>query len=609
MKENKCCLLLILLLFVAFNALSQKKKTFWDSVKDVANASGISGRVIKGDWGELGAGAYEQYGPGGYNLLFSPRNHKYAFAITRDNSEVKLQFSTTVQYTYMIIVSEYGESIGAYSNSAYGHTVKFPRAGKYYVYVNGERYSKGKYRIEMNGAVSNIERVSPSLWEQNNLSFGAEGSGSISSYSSQSSTIYSPRNHLFFFEPEIGSYYDINVASNTGTNMAFVVVEPGGKIIRSSGNSPGLKYIINKATLSGKYAVYIGALKTGEQGSYQLQIMGNLKDNPQRIESNFKKYSLEFKNPNEEQRFSIPVKSLTGLDVLYRSSEATANFSVTDSYNKVLSPKWIDSPSFHYVNVIYNPESSGKHTLSLQSKTAGKYELLIWGDFDEVEHIQGSSGSNTQNQNSGNLIKTSGEIRSAKASVDYSSVKVQAHDYDTGEKKNEVSPDKSGKYILELEPGKKYSITVLSDGKYLASTENVDLTSAKIGETKIATPIQLLGGDDIGKKLTLNNIFFDTGSPILLRQSYAELKRAATFLKANPHLKIEVAGHTDSVGDDASNLSLSQNRANAVLYYLQDQLDDFSRLSAKGYGKNDPVANNSSEEGRKQNRRVELRIK
>ncbi|MBE9559642.1 MAG: OmpA family protein, partial [Proteobacteria bacterium] len=75
-----------------------------------------------------------------------------------------------------------------------------------------------------------------------------------------------------------------------------------------------------------------------------------------------------------------------------------------------------------------------------------------------------------------------------------------------------------------------------------------------------------------------------------------------------PHkgLKLEVAGHTDASGSAASNLKLSQARAEAVLRYLTDKGVDSELFSAKGYGEVDPVADNTTVEGRAQNRRVEL---
>jgi outer membrane protein OmpA-like peptidoglycan-associated protein len=72
-------------------------------------------------------------------------------------------------------------------------------------------------------------------------------------------------------------------------------------------------------------------------------------------------------------------------------------------------------------------------------------------------------------------------------------------------------------------------------------------------------------------------------------------------------LKVEVAGHTDSANSDTYNLDLSQRRADAVLNYFVSKGVETDRLSAKGYGEAEPIADNSTTEGRFKNRRVELR--
>jgi outer membrane protein OmpA-like peptidoglycan-associated protein len=79
-------------------------------------------------------------------------------------------------------------------------------------------------------------------------------------------------------------------------------------------------------------------------------------------------------------------------------------------------------------------------------------------------------------------------------------------------------------------------------------------------------------------------------------------------LKKNPSLKIEISGHTDDVGNEQSNLKLSQSRAEAVKNYLTEKGITADRLTAKGYGKSKPIALNSTEEGRKQNRRTEFTV-
>ncbi|MGB8327408.1 MAG: OmpA family protein [Steroidobacteraceae bacterium] len=114
-------------------------------------------------------------------------------------------------------------------------------------------------------------------------------------------------------------------------------------------------------------------------------------------------------------------------------------------------------------------------------------------------------------------------------------------------------------------------------------------------------------GCPFAKEIQLEGVYFDTNKADLRPDSQATLEYAVKTLQRYPELVIEVAGHTDSRGDDAHNRKLSQARAESVVQYLKDH-GATNKLSAKGYGKDQPVATNSTEAGRQQNRRVALRI-
>ena len=79
-------------------------------------------------------------------------------------------------------------------------------------------------------------------------------------------------------------------------------------------------------------------------------------------------------------------------------------------------------------------------------------------------------------------------------------------------------------------------------------------------------------------------------------------------MQENPQIKVEVSGHTDNLGQPAYNKQLSEKRAQAVYNYLVQQGIDKDRLVPIGYGQAKPLADNTSEQGRQQNRRIEFRI-
>ena len=107
--------------------------------------------------------------------------------------------------------------------------------------------------------------------------------------------------------------------------------------------------------------------------------------------------------------------------------------------------------------------------------------------------------------------------------------------------------------------------------------------------------------------VALHNILFDTGKATLKPESAAALAPVGELLKNDAALKLEIQGHTDNVGQAAANLKLSQDRAAAVKAYLVQTFGiPAARLTTSGFGDTKPVAPNTAETGRAQNRRVEL---
>lgn len=108
------------------------------------------------------------------------------------------------------------------------------------------------------------------------------------------------------------------------------------------------------------------------------------------------------------------------------------------------------------------------------------------------------------------------------------------------------------------------------------------------------------------QKLVLEGVNFDFDKATLRQEDIGSLDDDVEALKAWGDVNIEVAGHTDSMGSDAYNMKLSRQRAEAVRNFLISRGVAADRLTAKGYGESQPVADNATEEGRFKNRRVEL---
>jgi outer membrane protein OmpA-like peptidoglycan-associated protein len=108
--------------------------------------------------------------------------------------------------------------------------------------------------------------------------------------------------------------------------------------------------------------------------------------------------------------------------------------------------------------------------------------------------------------------------------------------------------------------------------------------------------------------LRLKNVFYETGSAKLNELSYNEIDYIAELLTKYPYIKLQVAGHTDNVGDAAANRVLSQQRASSVRDRLVSKGVSSLRLNVIGFGDTVPIESNDKEEGRKKNRRTELKV-
>jgi OOP family OmpA-OmpF porin len=107
---------------------------------------------------------------------------------------------------------------------------------------------------------------------------------------------------------------------------------------------------------------------------------------------------------------------------------------------------------------------------------------------------------------------------------------------------------------------------------------------------------------------SFDRITFDTGKATLKPESQEQLKNIAEIMKAYPNVKIKLGGYTDNVGDPQANLNLSQERADAVKTEIAAMGVDPGRMEAKGYGEQHPVDDNSTEEGRAKNRRIDINV-
>jgi len=169
----------------------------------------------------------------------------------------------------------------------------------------------------------------------------------------------------------------------------------------------------------------------------------------------------------------------------------------------------------------------------------------------------------------------------------------------------DYSSTEQGDFLATLPTGKNYGLNISKDG-YLFYSANFSLVGHENKDP--FNLIALLQPIEVGNKVILKNIFFDTNKFDIKAESKPELLKLLDFLSLNKTVRIEVSGHTDDVGSDQFNQSLSENRAKAVYQYLIANGVNATRLVYKGYGETQPLVANDSEENRSRNRRTEFKI-
>ncbi len=168
-----------------------------------------------------------------------------------------------------------------------------------------------------------------------------------------------------------------------------------------------------------------------------------------------------------------------------------------------------------------------------------------------------------------------------------------------------MSDKETGEYLACIQTGANVLLNV-SHPNYPFYSENFQIEKSYSALQPYLKNI-LLKKADVGTVVVLKNIFFEFNESRLQSESFVELDKLADYLLHNL-VKIEISGHTDDQGSDEYNDKLSEDRAHAVYSYLLSKGVPADRLSYKGYGKRQPIADNQTESGRAANRRTEFRI-
>ena len=167
-----------------------------------------------------------------------------------------------------------------------------------------------------------------------------------------------------------------------------------------------------------------------------------------------------------------------------------------------------------------------------------------------------------------------------------------------------VAKSTSGNFSIAIPSVSEYVIRVEAPG-FVGNLERLDIRTFEMTELEMNFKLQQI---EIGAVVNLKNVLFQQSTANLLAESSDELDMVADFMKTNPKVEIELAGHTDNRGLQVHNVKLSKERVDKVKEYLVSKGIEGKRIVGHGYGGIKPIADNDAEETRKLNRRVEFII-
>jgi outer membrane protein OmpA-like peptidoglycan-associated protein len=162
--------------------------------------------------------------------------------------------------------------------------------------------------------------------------------------------------------------------------------------------------------------------------------------------------------------------------------------------------------------------------------------------------------------------------------------------------------NKEGRFDILLPEGDTYNIKIIGLG------EDTEYDQLELVNEEGSFEAEITIGYEPASTFTLDDVHFDVNMATLRPESYKALDNLVSVLKIKEDQKVEIAGHTDSDGDEKANLLLSQARAESVVKYLLSKGINANQLIAKGYGESEPIDDNNTAAGKQKNRRTEARI-
>ena len=388
---------------------------------------------------------------------------------------------------------------------------------------------------------------------------------------------------------------DIYMSTNEGDSWSEI------KKIGANVNHP--IYWDSQPTLSADgNALYFASDRPGGYGGIDLYV--TYKDPKTGVWGVPKNLGPKINTPGHEKTPFIHSDSET----LYFSSDGLYGFGGMDIFyvRKNEKGEWMEPENIGYpinteaddVGFFVSTDSKTGYFFSydegkMRGKGVGRYDLYSFELYKEARPQETTFLKGEMKDKEGNKVE---------------GAKVEIMNTVTKEKTLAVVDSTKGTFMVAVNLKKKDDvlITVKKDD-YAFSSKVVSVKDASF--EKQPKPVQIeVNEAKEGSSFVINNIYYNTNSADLKQESFIVLEAFAEYLNENPNIKIEIQGHTDNVGAAKANEALSANRAYTVKAYLEEKGVDGKRITAKGYGPNKPIAENSTEEGKAKNRRTEFLI-
>lgn len=229
----------------------------------------------------------------------------------------------------------------------------------------------------------------------------------------------------------------------------------------------------------------------------------------------------------------------------------------------------------------------------MRGKGVGRYDLFSFELYKEARPQETTFISGEIKDKVGNVIEGG---------------KVEVTNTVTKEKTLAIVDSTAGKFMVAVNLKKKDDLLItVKKNDHAFSSTIVSVKDASFKEQPKPVKIEV-NEAAAGSSFVINNLYYNTNSADIKKESYIVLEEFAEYLKENPTINIEIQGHTDNVGSATANEALSANRAYTVKAFLEEKGIDGKRITAKGFGPNKPIAENTTEDGRAKNRRTEFLI-